>query len=127
MPAVFAFFSLPENLIGVMAGMLAAATPSVGTKSLSTMDVALDRGCRWHPRSDATEGTVMRAHHVIAIVAVILVGVGVKLTFFAAPTAEAESLSVKSVSLDISQMHQNTKNLPVQKLHDMSFVFYAGD
>jgi hypothetical protein len=78
-------------------------------------------------RAFATEGTVMRAHHVIAIVAVILVGVGVKLTFFAAPTAEAESLFVKSVSLDISQMHQNTKNLPVQKLHDMSFVFSDGD
>jgi hypothetical protein len=71
----------------------------------------------------ATEGTAMRAHHVIAIVAVILVGVGMKLTFFPAPTAEADSLSIKSVSLDISQMHQNTKNLPVQKLHDMSFVF----
>ena len=74
-------------------------------------------------RAFATDGTVMRAHHVIAIVAVILVGVGVKLTFFAAPTAEAGSLSIKSVSLDISQMHQNTKNLPVQKIHDMTFVF----
>ena len=69
----------------------------------------------------------MRAHHVITIIAVILVGVGLKLTFFAAPAAEADSLSIKSVSLDISQMHQNTRNLPVQKLHDMSFIFSEGD
>jgi hypothetical protein len=75
----------------------------------------------------ATKGMVMRAHNVIAIVAVILVGVGLKLTFFVAPAAEADSLSIKSVSLDISQMHQNTRNLPVQKLRDMSFIFSEGD
>jgi hypothetical protein len=69
----------------------------------------------------------MRAHHVIAIVAVILVGVGLKVIFFAAPAAEADSLSIKSVSLDISRMHRNTENLPVQKIHDMSFVFSDGD
>ena len=32
----------------------------------------------------------MRAHHAIAIVAVILVGFGLKLIFFSAPIAEAE-------------------------------------
>ena len=69
----------------------------------------------------------MRAHHVIAVVAVILVGVGVKLIFFIAPTAEAESLSIKSVGMDVSQLHQNVKNLPVQKLHDMSLVFPGDD
>ena len=69
----------------------------------------------------------MRAHHVIAVVAVILVGVGVKLIFFTAPTAEADPLSIKSVGVDVSQLHQNAKNLPVQKLHDMSLVFPAGD
>lgn len=63
----------------------------------------------------------MRAHHAIAVVAAILVGVGVKLIFFTAPTAEADSLSIKSVSVDVSQLHQNVKNLPVQKFHDMSF------
>jgi hypothetical protein len=48
------------------------------------------------------KGTIMRAHHVIiAAVAVILVGFGVKLIFFWAPTAEAK-LSVESVSMDIS-------------------------
>ena len=69
----------------------------------------------------------MRAHHVIAVVAVILVGVGVKLIFFTAPTAEADPLFIKSVGVDVSQLHQNVKNLPVQKLHDMSLVFPDGD
>jgi hypothetical protein len=78
-------------------------------------------------RAFATEGTVMRAHHVISVVAVILVGIGVKLIFFTAPTAEADPLSLKSVGVDVSQLHQNLKNLPVQKFHDMSFVFSDGD
>ena len=69
----------------------------------------------------------MRAHHVIAVATAILVGFGVKLIFFTAPTAEADPLSIKSVRVDVSQLHQNAKNLPVQKLHDMSLVFPAGD
>ena len=69
----------------------------------------------------------MRAHHVIAVVAAILVGVGVKLIFFTAPTAEADPLSIKSVGMDVSQLHRNVKNLSVQKIHDMSFVFPGSD
>jgi len=75
----------------------------------------------------APEGTVMRTHHVIAVVAAILVGVGVKLIFFTAPTAEADTLSVKSVGVDVSQLHQNVEKLPVQRFHDMSLVFSDGD
>jgi len=64
-------------------------------------------------------------HGIIAAVAVILVGLGVKLVFFSEPTADAKLLSVKSMSMDISELHRNTniKNLPVQKIHDMTFVF----
>ena len=42
---------------------------------------------------------------------------------------EAKLLSVKSVSMDISEIHRNTNtnNLPVQKIHDMTFVFSDGD
>lgn len=69
----------------------------------------------------------MRTHHVIAIVAVVLVGVGVKLIFFNAPTAQADLLSIKTVGVDISQLHQNVKNFPVQKIDDMSLVFYGRD
>jgi hypothetical protein len=49
----------------------------------------------------------MRAHHIIAVVAVLSVGVGAKLILFTAPTAEADSLFIKDVSVDVSQIHQN--------------------
>ena len=69
----------------------------------------------------------MRAHHAIGIVAVILVGFGLKVLFFSAPIAEADLRSVRSVGMDISQMHQKNKNLPEQKIHDMTFVFSGDD
>jgi hypothetical protein len=69
----------------------------------------------------------MRAQHATGIVAVILVGFGLKLLFFSAPTAEAELRSVRSGGMDISQMHQNKRNLPEQKIHDMTFVFSEVD
>jgi hypothetical protein len=62
----------------------------------------------------------MRAGHVIAVVTVILVGFGLKLTFFSGPIAAAD---VGSVSMDISEMHHKIKNLPVENFHDMTFVF----
>ena len=69
----------------------------------------------------------MRAHHAVTIVAAILVGFVLKLIFFSAPIAVADVGSVKSVSMDISEMHQNIKNIPVEKFHDMTFVFSNGD
>ena len=69
----------------------------------------------------------MRAHHAITIVAAILVGFVLKLIFFSAPIAVADVGSVKSVSMDISEMHRNIKNIPVEKFHDMTFVFSNGD
>jgi hypothetical protein len=57
----------------------------------------------------------MRAHHAIGIVAVILVGFGLKVLFFSAPIAEADLRSVRSVGMDISELQRNTKTLPVQK------------
>jgi hypothetical protein len=74
----------------------------------------------------ATEGNVMRAHPVIAVATIILVGVGVKLTFFSAPIAAAEVGSTKSVSIVVSGMHHEIKSLPVENFHDMTFVFSSG-
>ncbi len=65
----------------------------------------------------------MRAHPAIAVVTIILVGFGLKLTFFSGPIAAADVGSAKSARIDISEMHQNIKNLPVEKIHDMTFVF----
>jgi hypothetical protein len=66
----------------------------------------------------------MRVYHVIiAVVAVVLSGFAVKLIFLSAPIAEASLLSVKSIRMDISELHRSSKNLPVQKIDDMTFVF----
>ena len=67
----------------------------------------------------------MRAHYAIGIVAIVLIGFGLKLIFFSAPPAEA--VAVESARIDVSQMHQNIKNIPEQKMHDMTFVFSEGD
>ena len=72
----------------------------------------------------------MRPHHAIAVVAVILIGFGVKLIFFSAPAAEADTHAVPSARMDVVQMltdHPHGKSLPVQKMHDMTFVFSDPD
>ena len=65
----------------------------------------------------------MRAHHAIAIVAAILVGFGLTLIFSSAPIAVADARVLKSGSMDISEMQRSITNLPVEKIHDMTFVF----
>jgi hypothetical protein len=69
----------------------------------------------------------MRTHHAIgAVVAVILIGAGVKLFFFSGPAAEAYVHTAKSDSMNVLQIqidYPNIKNLSVQKMHDMTFVF----
>jgi len=69
----------------------------------------------------------MRTHPIVAVVTLILVGVGVKLTFFSAPIAAADVDSTKSVSTDVSGMHHAIKSLPEENFHDMTFVFSSGD
>jgi hypothetical protein len=64
----------------------------------------------------------MRARDVIAV-AFILVLVGVKLTFLAVPIAAADARSSGSGSVDVFQIRQSITKLPVQEIHDMSFVF----
>ena len=69
----------------------------------------------------------MRSHHIIAIAIVLVAGFGMKLFFFSAPTTEAYARLVESVRMNVSQVHPNIKNLPEQKMHDMTFVFSHGD
>ncbi|MCP4620292.1 MAG: hypothetical protein GY844_28125 [Bradyrhizobium sp.] len=69
----------------------------------------------------------MCARHVIAVITVILVGVGLKLTYLPASTVGANSLSVRSAGLDRVQLHQAAGQLPVQKFEDMTFVFSSND
>ena len=58
----------------------------------------------------------MRMHHVIAVVAVLIIGVGAKQFFSPAKTADAD---IRAVSVNVLQMHReypNMKNLLVQDI-----------
>jgi hypothetical protein len=65
----------------------------------------------------------MRAHHVIAVVAVLIIGLGAKQFLF--PPKQADADAVPSASLNVFQMHRDldTKSLPVQKMNDKTFIF----
>jgi ABC-type polysaccharide transport system permease subunit len=65
----------------------------------------------------------MRLHHAIVIMSAILAVFGLTLIFFSAPITVADASVVKRASVDISEMQQSIRNLPVEKLHDMTFVF----
>jgi hypothetical protein len=52
-----------------------------------------------------------------------LVVFGLTLIFFSAPIAVADASVVQRGSVDISEMQRSITNLPVEKLHDMTFVF----
>jgi hypothetical protein len=65
----------------------------------------------------------MRVHHAIVTVAAILVVFGLTLISFSAPITVADASVVQRGSVDISEMQRTIKNLPVEKVHDMTFVF----
>jgi hypothetical protein len=67
----------------------------------------------------------IRTHHVLAVVAVLVVGLGTKQYFFPPMEAEGSPHAVPSASMNVLQMHRdiNMQNLPVQKVNDMTFVF----
>jgi hypothetical protein len=63
----------------------------------------------------------MRIHHVIAIVAVLAIGLGVKVLFFSSHVGVAQVEAPRNASMNIFQMHldhPNIKNLPVEDVKD---------
>ena len=67
----------------------------------------------------------MRKHHIAAILATILLAFAVKV-FFLALNAEANIRAVNGAVMDVSRMHEN-KTLPLQAMHDMTFVYSQVD
>ena len=65
----------------------------------------------------------MRAHHVIAVVAVLVIGLGAKQFLF--PPKQANADVFPTASMNVFQMHSDIdmKHLPVQKMNDKSFIF----
>lgn len=74
------------------------------------------------PRPRAME-VFMRAHHVIAVVAVLVIGLGVKLFLF--PPKKADADIGPSNSMNVLQMQSDIdmQNVSAQKMHDKTFVF----
>ena len=67
----------------------------------------------------------MRAHHVIAVVIVFVIGFGVKEFLFPPMKADADISGVPSASLNVLQMQRDmdTKSLPSLKMNDKTFIF----
>ncbi len=72
----------------------------------------------------------MRAHHVVAVVAVLVIGLGVKQYFSPPIKASAGTHAIPGASMNVLQMHidhPNKKDLPAQTMRDMSVVFPDSD
>lgn len=65
----------------------------------------------------------MRAHHVIAVIVVLVTALGAKLFLF--PPKQAAAGPVSGVSMNVLQMERelNMRGLPVQQMRDKTFVF----
>ncbi len=67
----------------------------------------------------------MHALQAIAVVAVLVIGLGATLVVFPGAQTEAKMPAVHSASMNVQQMnldHQGT-SLPVETIHDMTFVY----
>ena len=72
----------------------------------------------------------MRAHHIIAVLVVLFIGLGAKQFFSPPHKALADVNPVTNSSMNVLQMnidHPIVSNLPVQMTHDMEAVFADGD
>ena len=65
----------------------------------------------------------MRAHHVIAVVAVLVIGLGAKLFLFPPKQAEADVFPTATTNVLQLQTDIDMKQLPAQKMNDRTFVF----
>ena len=67
------------------------------------------------------EEAFMRPYHAIAVVAVLVLGFGIKIVFYPSRPAEAQSQVSTSASMDAFQMHlehPNIKALPEQTVKE---------
>ena len=71
----------------------------------------------------------MRAYHVIAVVAVLIIGLGAKQFVFPPQQADAGVNAVPSASVNVLQMHRDidTKSISEQKMNDKTFIFTDED
>jgi hypothetical protein len=83
-------------------------------------------GAATSTRSPAPGGSTMRVYHLTAIAIAFVAGFGVNQFFFAPSTAKANMDAGQGPIMDVAKLGVNTA-LPLQKMHDMSFVFSSND
>ena len=64
----------------------------------------------------------MHALQAIAVVAVLIVGFGATLVVFLTTEVNRGRVQTAAIVNSISVDHQNASSLPVEKIHDMTFV-----
>jgi hypothetical protein len=71
----------------------------------------------------------IRAHHIIAVLAVLVIGLGTKQFLFPPRQADADILFVPSAGINVLQMLSDIdmKTLPQQKMNDKTFIFTDED
>jgi hypothetical protein len=72
------------------------------------------------------EEASMHALQAIAVVAVLAIGLGAKLVVLPVSKPDLNTSVVQNASVNALQAnfnHQNTSSLPVEKIHDMTFVY----
>lgn len=67
----------------------------------------------------------MRVRHGLALAAVVVIALGAKLVFSSPMKAEADITPIPR--LNVMQMQTSLRDMPVQKIRDMTFVFADGD
>ena len=68
----------------------------------------------------------MRVRYVVAIAAILVIGLGARVVTSSVSGAHAYLEARTNDSMNVLQMHRdypNMKNVPLQKVHDMTFIF----
>jgi hypothetical protein len=68
----------------------------------------------------------MRLRYVVAIGAILVIGLGARVVTSSVSRAHANLDARTNDSMNVLQMHRdypNMKNVPLQKVHDMTFIF----
>ena len=68
----------------------------------------------------------MRVHHVIAVIVVLIIGLGAKQYLF--PPKQADADVFPTATMNVLQMDAGVdiKKLPQQKMNDKAFIFTEG-
>ena len=65
----------------------------------------------------------MHARHVIAVIAVLIIGLGAKQFVFPPKQADANTFTTTSMNLLQMQSNKDMRTLPQQKMNDEEFIF----